>query len=192
LIRLLAFACALAAGCGTESGIQVTATSTGRVVGVDELQALVGHDGSSQTVSLVVSGGATDITAASPQVFTLLFDPSLSGEVTVQVSALAMSVALASAPPETVAIVPGEVVPLAVALPGQPTNDMATVDLFSTADFGLLPDFMSLPDLAEGGVSNDAAADGGSDDGASSDGASSDGASSDGSSADGATNGGTD
>jgi hypothetical protein len=161
LLRALCAACLLVAGCGTESGIQLTVASTGRVAAVDELDAIVGHEGASQTVSLVVSGGAMDITATSPQVFTLLFSPSLKGEVSVQVTALAMSTVLTSAPAETVVLVPGEVVPLAVALPGQPTNDMATEDLTSTADFSLLPDFMMLPDLAEGG-----APDGGSDDGA--------------------------
>lgn len=162
------------AGCGTDSGVQVTVGSTGVVAAVDELQATVGHGGQSQTVSLVVTGGAMNISAATPQVFTLLFDPSLSGEVTVQVTALAMSMPLAVGPTETVAIVPQEIVPLAMALPGEATGDMGREDLTSTHDFALLPDFMSFPDLAEAGMTDDAGDDGGIPDGATDEGSATD------------------
>jgi hypothetical protein len=175
LIRAAVLAALLLGGCGTDSGVQVTVTSTGIVPAVDELQATVGHDGQSQTVSLVVSGAAMDISAAAPQIFTLLFDPSLSGDVSVQVTALEMSVPLAAAPTVTVAIVPGEVVPVAVALPGQGGGDMGREDLTSVNDFSVLPDFMPSADLAEAGMTDDAGDAGATDDGGPGDGAATDG-----------------
>jgi FG-GAP-like repeat len=112
------------AGCNAESGVQVTVTSGAPLHGVEVLRATVMNGGmAAAPIGLSPEGAPVDLSAAMPQRFTLLFDSSRTGEVTITVEAVAGGATLARGTGSTT-IVPGHLAQLAISLGGAPPGDL--------------------------------------------------------------------